>query len=143
MNKGLMFTNIHKEFVKEMTTLEIPENVITELSKEQFSEQLKNNRGLFIVKFGAEWCGPCKRIDPLVYSWMSKMPHEYIQSAIIDIDDYFEIYAFLKSKKMVNGVPAILCYQRGNETYVPDFSVIGADEQQVNMFFQKCLTIIS
>jgi hypothetical protein len=39
-----------------------------------------------------------------------------ITSAIIDIDDNFEIYAFLKSKKMVNGVPVILCYKKGNQS---------------------------
>jgi hypothetical protein len=61
-----------------------------------------------------------------------------IQCAIIDIDESFEIYAFLKSKKMVNGVPVILCYKKGNLTWIPDKAIVGADERQVNIFFQEC-----
>ena len=116
----------------------IPSNVLTELSNAQFAQALTYNKGAFIVKFGAEWCGPCKRIDPLVCEWMSKLP-ETIQGAIIDIDDNIEIYSFLKSKKRVNGVPVILCFKKGNLTYIPDDIVVGADPQQINFFFQRCL----
>jgi hypothetical protein len=66
-----------------------------------------------------------------------------IQCSIIDIDDNFEIYAFLKSKKMVNGVPVILCYKKGNISWIPDKAVVGADERQVNIFFQECTQFIS
>ena len=54
-----------------------------------------------------------------------------------DIDDAFDLYAFLKSKKIVNGVPAILAYKVGNVGYAPDDVVIGADTSQVKMFFQR------
>ena len=134
----MAFTNIHKEVIKEMTPLALPENVITELTKDSFQTILQNNPGAFIVKFGAEWCGPCKKADPLIYDWMSKMPPS-IQCAIVDIDENFEVYAFLKSKKMVNGIPVLLCYQTGNISWIPDQSVTGADDNQINMFFQKCL----
>jgi hypothetical protein len=69
---------------------------------------------------------------------MSQFPHT-IQGAIIDIDDNFEIYAFLKSKRVVNGVPVILCYKKGNLNYVPNDVVVGADVNQINMFFSRCL----
>jgi thioredoxin 1 len=121
-----------------MPELVVPENTITEMTKESFSQLLLENKGALIIKFGAEWCGPCKKIDPLVYDWMGKMPAS-IKCAIIDIDEHFEIYAFLKSKKMVNGVPAILCYKKGNLTWIPDHAVIGADVAQVNQFFNTCL----
>ena len=62
-----------------------------------------------------------------------------VQCAIVDVDDCFEIYAFLKTKKMVNGIPVILCYQKGNLNYIPNDSVVGADVNQINMFFQRCL----
>ena len=40
---------------------------------------------------------------------------------------------------MVNGVPAILCYNKGTLTYVPDDFIIGANEEQINLFFTRCL----
>jgi thioredoxin 1 len=138
MFKQMPFTNIQKKIIQPMEPLTIPENVITEMSKESFSDLLKTNKGVLIIKFGAEWCGPCKKIDPLVYDWMNKLSTQpNIQCAIIDIDENFEIYAFLKSKKMVNGVPVILCYKKGNLTWIPDKAVVGANETQINIFFQE------
>ena len=134
----MFFTNRTGKPAEKEPVLEIPANVLSELSKEDFAKQLEENPGLFIVKFGAEWCGPCKRIDPLVYSYFAEIQGQQTQCAIIDIDESFEIYAFLKSKKMVNGVPVILAYQKGNMSYVPDEIVVGADENQIHIFFQKC-----
>jgi thioredoxin 1 len=136
----MIFTNSHKKIVHPVELLTIPKNTITEMTKESFTELLKTNTGYLIIKFGANWCGPCKKIDPLVYDYISKLSsNPSVKCAIIDIDDNFEIYAFLKSKKMVNGVPVILCYKKGNVTYVPDKAVVGADENQINLFFQELL----
>jgi len=103
-----------------------------------FAEMLQTNPGLIIIKFGATWCGPCKRIEGLVHDWMGKMP-ETAQCVMIDIDESFEIYAFLSKKRMINGVPAILCYDKNNLNYIPNDSVVGADNGQVNSFFQRCM----
>jgi hypothetical protein len=139
MFRGMAFTTVQKSLVYPMSAT-LNENIITEMSKQDFGQALMENRGALIIKFGAEWCGPCKRIDPLVYSWMNRLP-ETIQGAVIDIDDEasFDLYAFLKSKKQVNGVPVILCYKKGNMTYVPDNVIVGADEDQVNRFFTACM----
>ena len=141
MFKQMAFTNLQRKIIEPMESLTIPENVITELSKESFSQLLQKNPGVLIIKFGAEWCGPCKKIDPLVYQWMNKLSIDQsnIQCAIIDIDENFEIYAYLKSKKMVNGVPVILCYKKDNLTWIPDKAVVGADDNQINLFFQYCV----
>jgi len=133
----MIFTNSEKKPIEKAPPLTLPENAITEMNKESFAKLLHENTSALVIKFGAEWCGPCKKIDPLVYDWMGKLPT--LKCAIIDIDDNFEIYAFLKSKKMVNGVPAILCYKKGNRTWIPDHTVVGADETQVNLFFETCL----
>ena len=107
-------------------------------NKTAFAQLLQNNPGVLIIKFGAEWCGPCKMIDPFVKTCISKMPNN-IQSVIVDVDQSIEIYGFLKTKKMINGIPAILAYYAGNVNYIPDDAVIGADNAQVRMFFERCL----
>lgn len=105
-------------------------------NKIAFQETLERNPGLIIIKFGAEWCGPCKKIEAHVKILMSKMP-DNTQCYIIDVDESLEVYSFLKNKKMVNGIPAILAYYAGNVSYIPDDSVIGADVVKVNEFFER------
>ena len=113
--------------------------ILSELhSTLQFSDYLQKNPGLIIIKFGATWCGPCKAVEKQVHDWLDKMP-ETVQSFVIDIDECFEVYAFLKSKKMVNGIPVILCYEKGNLNYIPSYSIIGADKHGIDSFFNRCL----
>ena len=107
-------------------------------SVKQFSEYLQTNPGLIIIKFGAEWCGPCKMVEKQVHNWFDIMP-ETVQGFIIDVDESFELYGFLKTKKMVSGIPVILCYDRGNLNYIPSDSIIGADKAGIDAFFQRCL----
>ena len=142
MIKGLAFTTIEKRIVQPMSIpIPLPDTIITEMSKEDFVKVLQSNPGAVIIKFGAEWCGPCKKIDPLVHEWMNRLPPT-IQGAVIDIDESFDVYALLKSKKLVNGVPVIICYKKGNVSIIPDHVVVGADENQINAFFQRCITYI-
>jgi thioredoxin 1 len=107
-------------------------------NREHFIEILKVNPGVFIVKFGADWCAPCKAIESLVNESFSKMPTN-VQCAKIDVDESFDIYALLKSKKIVAGIPSMLCYKKGNNTYIPDDVVIGASKEKIDDFFNRCL----
>ena len=112
--------------------------IITNITdRNHFFEILKQNPGVVIIKFGASWCGPCKTIDEGVKLYFEKLPNT-IQTAIVDIDICVDVYSFLKSKRMVNGVPVILCYAKGNETYIPDDFVVGADKPKINEFFLRC-----
>jgi thioredoxin 1 len=118
----------------------MPEIITKIRDRQHFVEILQNNPGRIIIKFGAEWCGPCKMIEQDVVKAFQEMP-SYVQCAMIDIDECPDVYAFLKSKKMVNGVPVLLCYKIGNATYIPDDIVVGADKAKLAKFFIRCLQI--
>jgi thioredoxin 1 len=118
-------------------------NILNELSKTEFYQVLLSNPGVVILKFGAEWCGPCKLIEAQVKELMEKMPADKTVNAIIDVDESIDLYMFLKNKKMVKGIPTILCYKHGNTDFAPDDCVIGADSIEVNAFFSRCLSYIS
>jgi len=115
--------------------------IITELDRHIFMETIKNNNGLFIVKFTATWCGPCKKIAPFVDEQFKNTP-DIVTCANIDVDRNFDLFAFLKSKKMVKGVPVILAYKKENTNYSPDFSVSGTNEEQLIVFFRNCVNYI-
>jgi thioredoxin-like negative regulator of GroEL len=107
-------------------------------NREIFLSSLHNNPGLIFVKFGADWCGPCKKIDEDVNRHFHSMP-DTVQCAIIDIDQSIDVYAFLKSKKITQGIPTILCYYKGNTHYVPDDVITGSDKNALTEFFKRCL----
>lgn len=106
-------------------------------SRHQFIRLLDNNPGLIILKLGATWCGPCKTIKPVVDAFFASSP-DNVLCCEIDVDESFDLYSFLKSKKMVNGIPVILCYKKGNHTFIPDDSITGSDPSQLDAFFKRC-----
>lgn len=109
------------------------------VTRDQFMNAILNNKSVLILKFGANWCRPCKTIEPNVQTFKNKMP-EHMKLIIIDVDESRDIYAFLKSKKQINGIPVLMAYYKGNETFAPNDSVTGADIGAINSFFQRQLT---
>ena len=107
-------------------------------TRQQLQQHLQNNPGVFVIKFGAPWCGPRKVIEKDVEEYFSKMP-DNVQIASLNIDNCVDIYGFLKSKKMVKGIPALLAYYEGNEHYVPDEFVDGTKKEDLDYFFQAVL----
>lgn len=106
-------------------------------SRDHFVRLLSSNPGLIVIKLGASWCGPCKRIKPIVDAFFASSPDSVI-CCDIDVDESFDLYSYFKSKRMVNGIPAILCYKKGNAGYIPDDAVTGADPTALDSFFKRC-----
>ena len=109
---------------------------------DEFKRILETNPGVFIMKLGAEWCGPCKQIAGLVKGLMDQAPPN-VQCAIIDVDEAFSLYSFLKTKKVISAIPSILVYHQGNVHYVPDDGVVGADPKKImNLFVRSCSNVV-
>jgi thioredoxin 1 len=106
-------------------------------NRQIFMELLTKNPGLIVIKFGAKWCGPCKRIKNVVHGFFASSPDDVL-CCDIDVDECTDMYSFLKSKKMVNGIPVTLCYKKGNVSFIPDDSVVGADPGELDRFFKRC-----
>jgi thiol-disulfide isomerase/thioredoxin len=112
-------------------------------SREVFLQLLKMNPGVFVFKFGAEWCKPFQMIKKHIDNVSLVVPNNntmYIYS--VDVDECFDLYAYLKQKKMVSGIPALLAYKKGNSYFVPDASVSGTNESDINIFFNTCLKML-
>ena len=116
----------------------ITKQIISEIqSRDAFFHLLQNNPGLIVLKLGASWCGPCAKIKNVVHAFFATSP-ENVVCGDIDVDISFDFYSFLKSKKMVNGIPVLLCYKMGNSTYIPDDIITGADPVALHQFFIRC-----
>lgn len=112
--------------------------------REHFLRILQNNPGLVILKFGATWCGPCKKIKPIVDGFFSTTPiHVACADLDIDVEGNFDVYGYLQTKKMVSGVPVMLCYKKKNLnkeqiSFIPDDSITGASPPDLHAFFVRC-----
>tara|TARA_B110001469_G_C9646609_1_gene327106 strand:+ start:3330 stop:3701 length:372 start_codon:yes stop_codon:yes gene_type:complete len=107
-------------------------------NRDDFLTILNENKGIIIIKFGAEWCSPCGVISPYIEQYVSSLSDTFTLYDL-DIDDNFEIYAYLKSKKMVTGIPTLLAYYKGNFTFASNECVSGINETHYKTFFERCL----
>ena len=120
----------------------MPQRVIaTELTPKTLGEaQNRLGNNVMIVKFGATWCSPCKKIKSTCDNCFVHLPPN-VMCADIDVDDCIELYATLKRRKMVKGVPTLLAFYgdvKRAQWYIPDDSVSGGDITQVQQFFERC-----
>tara|TARA_B100001093_G_C26001946_1_gene666050 strand:- start:17 stop:400 length:384 start_codon:yes stop_codon:yes gene_type:complete len=94
-----------------------------------------------IIKFEAEWCKPCQQIKELCHNLANQLNNN-VGYIVVDIDENIELYAYLKTKKQVKGVPTLLSYHAGprnpGEWFLPNDSVVGADNNGIVNFFTRC-----
>ena len=90
--------------------------------KQTFTEKILNGTGLQIVRFCAEWSGPCQMMGP-IYQEMFSMYKKSASFYRIDIDEA----PLLKKEFGITELPTILFYKNGT---VIDFAVglISRDE---------------
>uniref|UniRef100_A0AB39JFN2 Thioredoxin-2-Like Isoform X2 n=1 Tax=Florenciella sp. virus SA2 TaxID=3240092 RepID=A0AB39JFN2_9VIRU len=116
-------------------------------TREDLVKFLKNTKYEFVIlKFSAEWCKPCKIIAPFVNTIINEKIEYFDKNNIknkfiyinVDVDECFDLYAFLKKKKMINGIPTIFLYSKKlysnlpeNEIFIPSASISGTNEQQI------------
>jgi len=98
--------------------------------RNHFLEILKENKGHIIFKFGAEWCNPCNEIKDLVYELYSDM-HENVICFDVNVDESFDIYGYLRSKRIVSGIPTILVYKKENDMIGPDNNISGSNKSEI------------
>jgi hypothetical protein len=112
--------------------------------RDDLKDYLKNNEcELTFIKFGASWCKPCHMIAPTIKTIneqliKAKKIFNYID---LDVDQCSDLYSFMRQKKMVRGIPVIMCYKKSqyNEDtfYVPSDSVTGASITDVVNFYKR------
>lgn len=106
-------------------------------NRNEFLAFIARNTGMIVIRFSATWCNPCKKIKPIVDCFFASSP-PCVTCVDLDIDENTDVYSFLKSKKMIYGVPTLMCYTSINKTYIPDFSISGGSPEDLDKFFKAC-----
>jgi thiol-disulfide isomerase/thioredoxin len=99
---------------------------------------LKQNPGTLIFKFTADWCKPCQSIKNVVDAHFENISSDSVWCFEVDIDENFDLFAYMKTKKMMKGIPTMMAYKKGTTSFSHDDSISGADIGEVNAFFDRC-----
>ncbi|AXJ01596.1 thioredoxin [Cyclonatronum proteinivorum] len=79
-----------------------------EFTDSNFEELVLNAEHPVLVDFWAEWCGPCRRVGPLV----DELSQEYEGKAVIgkvDVDSNPQV----SMKYQIRSIPALLIFKNG------------------------------
>lgn len=94
---------------------------IQTLSEEQLKQQITSSSLPLIVDFGAEWCQPCKRLDPILEelagAWQGK-------AAIVRID--VETAPEITMQYQIMNLPTVMLFKNGS----PVQSISGLQTRQ-------------
>ena len=102
----------------------------------KFEELLRGDHPGVFVQFTASWCGPCKRISPLVTSFFQENSGK-ILCCRLDVDENADLYAYLKRKRLINGIPCLYFYDKSNHGLPPTGTVAGGNESRVASFLRS------
>lgn len=108
-------------------------------TREQLQDLINNNPKIIVIKLGAEWCGPCKKIEPLVKEFFNKSPSDCV-CVSIDIDESMDIFAMYKRFRVLSGVPGLLCYTNDDNSIYPHIVCNTGNTDQVQKFFNDCMS---
>ncbi len=107
----------------------MPGTIVSFDRRDDFKAFIRQHR-FVIVKATAGWCGPCKRIRPLVDALFSELPSD-VHMVVTDVDKHSDLASYLR----VRSVPSLYNFIDG----CPQDSLAGADTKKVEAFFRKTL----
>jgi thioredoxin 1 len=90
-------------------------NVINITNKEDFDKEIIKGAGLQIVRFCAQWSGPCQMMGP-IYQEMYDLYNRKVTFYKVDVDEVPAIKMALGIKEL----PTMFFYKNGN---IIDFSI--------------------
>jgi thioredoxin len=80
------------------------------ISKENYSTSVKDNKWV-LVDFYADWCGPCKKMAPILY----KIDEENTQLSLLKIDA--DKNTGMTEQLEVSEIPTMILYKNGKQVW--------------------------
>ena len=108
-------------------------------SRGQFEDMLAGDHPGVFVQFTATWCGPCKKISPIVNEFIRSNSSKLL-CCRLDVDKNTDLYAYLKRKRLINGIPCLFYYDETNHTIAPNATITGGNEERVAVFLRSIPT---
>ena len=91
------------------------------LTEATFAEKIKG-KPMVIIDYNATWCGPCKKLSPILKEWV-KAQNGKVELIEIDVDENQE----LAKAKNIESIPYLEMYKNGVKTW-SSVGLIGKEE---------------
>ncbi len=80
------------------------------VSKDDFTQKVLKSSKPVLVDFFAEWCGPCKKLAPLLEE-LSNQKKDQVDMYKLDVDKVGE----MAEQYMVQSIPTLIIFKDGKE----------------------------
>ena len=98
---------------------------------ENYKELIASKGKLTLIKFTADWCGPCKAINPILETISDKMSDKIvIANHDVDSEPNFA------TANAIRSIPTLFLYKDGSHV---DTLVGGTDQSNIEAFINKHL----
>lgn len=83
-------------------------NIVT-VTDDSFIDEIEGAKGLTIVDFWAEWCGPCRIVAPIIEELAAEYQDRGVRVGKVDVDANPQT----ASKYGIRSIPSILFFKDG------------------------------
>lgn len=81
---------------------------VTDLTDETFDSTIANSKVPVLVDFWAEWCGPCRRVGPIVEELAGEYGGKLLVTKV-DVDQN----QMVASKHGIQSIPTLMIFKNG------------------------------
>jgi thioredoxin 1 len=99
----------------------------SQLQDKDFDSKVTNSKGLVLVDFWAEWCGPCKVVGPIIDGIAENLGNQ-VQVFKMDVDTNPNT----PTRFHIRGIPTVILFKDG----LPVEQIVGSYPREV---FEKSI----
>ncbi len=105
--------------------------MVLELNTDNFDKEVISHNGVIVVDFFANWCGPCRKLGPILEEVEQELSSK-VKFAKINTDDNLE----MAKKYKISGLPTLMVFKNGETVermvgLMPKSSIITNIEKHV------------
>ena len=82
--------------------------MVKEINTENFNSEVLSNNGVTVVDFFANWCGPCRKLGPILEEVETELASK-VKFAKINTDENIE----MARQYQVSGLPTLMIFKNG------------------------------
>ena len=105
--------------------------MVLEINTEKFNSEVLSSSGVVVVDFFANWCGPCRKLAPILEEVEAELSSK-VKFTKINTDENIE----MAKQYQVSGLPSLLIFKNGENVerlvgLMPKSSIITNIEKHI------------